>query len=35
MRVLLLDINPFMPPVTPISVGNLGAVLRQADTPCE
>ena len=28
MRVLLIDINPFMPPVTPISLGNLGAVLK-------
>jgi radical SAM superfamily enzyme YgiQ (UPF0313 family) len=28
VRVLLIDFNPFMPPVTPISLGNLGAVLR-------
>ncbi len=28
MRVLLIDFNPFMPPVTPISLGNLGAVLK-------
>ena len=28
MRVLLIDINPFMPPVTPISLGNLGAMLK-------
>jgi radical SAM superfamily enzyme YgiQ (UPF0313 family) len=28
MRVLLIDINPFMAPVTPISLGNLGAVLK-------
>ncbi len=28
MRALLIDINPFMPPVTPISLGNLGAVLK-------
>jgi anaerobic magnesium-protoporphyrin IX monomethyl ester cyclase len=28
MRVLLIDINPFMAPVTPISLGNLGAVLQ-------
>ena len=28
MRVLLVDFNPFMPPVTPISLGNLGAVLK-------
>ncbi len=30
MRTLLIDINPFMPPVTPISLGNLGAVLKTA-----
>jgi radical SAM superfamily enzyme YgiQ (UPF0313 family) len=30
MRVLLIDINPFMAPVTPISLGNLGAGLRVA-----
>ena len=30
MRVLLIDINPFMPPVTPISLGNLGAVLKES-----
>ncbi len=30
MRVLLIDINPFMPLVTPISLGNLGAVLKKA-----
>ena len=29
MRVLLIDINPFMPLVTPISLGNLGAVLKK------
>jgi radical SAM superfamily enzyme YgiQ (UPF0313 family) len=29
MRVLLIDINPSMAPVTPISLGNLGAVLKQ------
>jgi anaerobic magnesium-protoporphyrin IX monomethyl ester cyclase len=29
MRVLLVDINPFMPRVTPISLGNLGAVLKE------
>ncbi len=28
MRVLLVDLNPFMPPVTPISLGNIGAVLK-------
>ncbi|MEA1934729.1 MAG: radical SAM protein [Thermodesulfobacteriota bacterium] len=28
MRVLLIDFNPFMPAVTPISLGNLGAVLK-------
>ena len=28
MHTLLIDINPFMPPVTPISLGNLGAVLK-------
>jgi radical SAM superfamily enzyme YgiQ (UPF0313 family) len=28
MRVLLIDVNPFMPPVTPISLGNIGAVLQ-------
>jgi radical SAM superfamily enzyme YgiQ (UPF0313 family) len=28
MRVLLIDINPFMAPVTPISLGNVGAVLK-------
>jgi radical SAM superfamily enzyme YgiQ (UPF0313 family) len=28
MRVLLIDINPFMPPVTPISLGNIAAVLK-------
>ena len=28
MRVLLVDLNPFMPPVTPISLGNVGAVLK-------
>ncbi|MBT3223603.1 MAG: B12-binding domain-containing radical SAM protein [Proteobacteria bacterium] len=28
MRVLLVDFNPFMPPVTPISLGNIGAVLK-------
>ena len=30
MRVLLIDLNPFMPPVTPISLGNIGAVLKSA-----
>jgi len=30
MRVLLIDINPFMSPVTPISLGDLGAVLKTA-----
>jgi radical SAM superfamily enzyme YgiQ (UPF0313 family) len=29
MRVLLIDINPSMAPVTPISLGNLGAVLKE------
>ena len=29
MRVLLIDINPFMRLVTPISLGNLGAVLKE------
>ncbi len=28
MRVLLIDFNPFMPPVTPISLGNIGANLK-------
>jgi anaerobic magnesium-protoporphyrin IX monomethyl ester cyclase len=28
MRILLVDFNPFMAPVTPISLGNLGAVLK-------
>ncbi|MFA4835329.1 MAG: radical SAM protein [Dehalococcoidia bacterium] len=28
MRVLLIDFNPFMAPVTPISLGYLGAVLK-------
>lgn len=28
MRILLIDFNPFMPPVTPISLGNIGAVLK-------
>ena len=28
MRILLVDLNPFMPPVTPISLGNIGAVLK-------
>ena len=28
MRILLIDINPFMPPVTPISLGGIGAVLK-------
>jgi len=28
MRILLVDINPFKAPVTPISLGNLGAVLK-------
>jgi len=28
MRILLVDLNPFMPPVTPISLGNVGAVLK-------
>jgi radical SAM superfamily enzyme YgiQ (UPF0313 family) len=30
MRVLLIDLNPFMAPVTPISLGHLGAVLKVA-----
>ncbi|MCK5543921.1 MAG: cobalamin-dependent protein, partial [Desulfobulbaceae bacterium] len=28
MRILLIDFNPFMPAVTPISLGNLGAELK-------
>jgi len=28
MRILLIDLNPFMPPVTPISLGNIGGVLK-------
>jgi anaerobic magnesium-protoporphyrin IX monomethyl ester cyclase len=28
MRTLLIDFNPFMSPVTPISLGNVGAVLK-------
>ena len=28
MRVLLIDFNPFMPPVTPVSLGHVGAVLQ-------
>jgi len=28
MRVLLIDCCPYMPPATPISLGNLGAVLK-------
>ena len=28
MRILLVDFNPFMSPVTPISLGNIGAVLK-------
>ncbi len=35
MRVLLIDINPFMPPVTPISLGNLGAVLKASGQEVE
>ncbi len=29
MRVLLVDFSPFGPPLTPISLGNLGAVLEE------
>jgi radical SAM superfamily enzyme YgiQ (UPF0313 family) len=29
MRVLLIDLNPFMAPVTPISLGNIGAELQR------
>lgn len=29
MRVLLIDFSPFSPPVTPISLGNVGAVVKQ------
>ena len=29
MRVLFIDFNPFMPPVTPISIGNVAAVLKE------
>ena len=30
MRLLLIDFSPFSPPVTPISLGNVGAVARAA-----
>ncbi len=33
MRVLLIDFNPFAEPVTPISLGYLGAVLSRAGHP--
>ena len=35
MRVLLIDFNPFMPPVTPISLANLGANLQFHDHEVE